>query len=211
MITIHSAPPPVKQGVIHQAQRFSMILLFTRPGASPGPRALPLLAVLLGLWPSASAIADGGTLTFIITAEVVATTCNVVTEDANQTIEMGDMSTSLLEYGDSYHKPFTIRLKKCTGGSNNKVNATLTFASTTPTSEGWFYPAGDDGAKRGIMLGFTDKQKNHIALGKAVSQEMSTTATNNQFELGVMVRRNGTAPLVTGDFTAAATATITYQ
>ncbi|WP_429092774.1 fimbrial protein [Aeromonas veronii] len=148
---------------------------------------------------------------FTIRAQFVAPTCSVVTQDATQTIDMGDMTTYPLESGDSYHKPFTIRLEKCGGSSNNTVTAKLKFASTNPASGGWFYP--NDGAIRGFVLGFTENGvgKKLIPLGQEVTKKMSTTTTDNKFEFGVMVRRNGSAALVTGDFQAAATATIIYE
>lgn len=144
-------------------------------------------------------------LDFIVAANVVLASCSVVAGDEEQTIKMGDIDVNKLESsGKSDITFFNIRLDKCTEATKL---AKVTFNSQYSDGDGWFYPA-DGQDDWGYKLGLTDSQGVHIPLG--VGQDMQISGSDNSLEFGVMLAKaNGILHM--GDFSAIATATISYE
>ncbi len=167
------------------------------------PRTLlaGLLLTLPGLFPVAA-----DTLTFTVTATVVEPTCSVVPESANQNIVMPDIDGAELDkVGKTVPKLFSIKLEKC--GSN--TSAKLKFSSNTADGLGHFYPGEPNGNARGFLLAFTDERGVRIKLGDEVVRPLDQG--NNTLQFGVQATRDANKPLVPGDFSAVATATIAYM
>ncbi|HHQ4759526.1 TPA: fimbrial protein [Aeromonas hydrophila] len=156
-----------------------------------------LLLVLPAPFPAAA-----GTLNFTVTATVVEPTCSVVPESANQTIVMPDIDAAELNsVGKTSPTLFSIKLEKCSGVASAK----LMFSSNTADGLGQFYPNGE---RRGFLLAFTDKSGVRIKLDNEVV--MPLEQGNNTLQFGVQATRDDNQALVSGDFTAQATATIAY-
>lgn len=157
-----------------------------------------LLVVMSSLFP---VMAEN--LQIVITANVVEPSCSVVVDDKAQLVKMGDLDADKLQSaGKSDPTLFNIRLEKC-----NTQNANIVFNSKLPDGKGGFYPQEQDGNKFGYVLMFTNTQGSSIPLGS--KQVLSLSGANNTLTFGVIAAKSS-GELRTGDFSATATATISY-
>lgn len=156
-----------------------------------------LLAGLLIL--PAQFLVKAETLNLTVIAKVEESSCSVVIDDLEQSIDMGELDVRKLESsGKSDITFFTIRLEKCT-----TTSAKISFNSPFADNEGLFYPAG--GQTWGYLLGFTSQDGIPLPLGKEHNLLLNGSSL---LKFGVVARKSG--ELRMGDFNSFATATISY-
>lgn len=143
------------------------------------------------------------TLNIVVYADVVKPSCSVVAGDKVKLVNMGDLDITKLEsVGVTEPVKFSIRLEKC-----NTTKANIVFNSKNPDGNGGFYPQEQDGNKFGYVLKFTDQQGRSIPLGS--NESLSLSGANQTLTFGVIAAKSSGA-LRVGDFSATATATISY-
>jgi P pilus assembly protein, pilin FimA len=149
--------------------------------------------------------ADSGSGVVTFTGSVIDAPCSVAAGDEDQTISLGQVSsTAVANGGTSTPVPFYVHLESCSVDTANSVTTTFTGASSNVSgaSLGVTGSAGDVG----IVL--TDGSSNTITLGEATASQMiqdgDNTLTYSAYIIG------GEAP-TEGDFTGVANWTLAYE
>ncbi|PTT55687.1 fimbrial protein [Aeromonas sp. HMWF014] len=162
-------------------------------------RLAALLLVLPSLFP---VVAE--TLNIQVLANVVEPSCNLEVGANDQRINMEELDADKLDsIGQTDPVTFKIQLKQC-----NTNKAKIVFNSPNPDQVGRFYPKDADGNTFGYVLGITNEQGQLITLG--TEKALSLSGENNTLTFGVIALRSS-GKLRMGDFSATATATISYQ
>lgn len=160
-------------------------------------RLAALLLVLPSLFP---VVAE--TLNIQVIANVMVPSCNLETGERNKNVNMDELDVDKLESaGKTDPVTFTIQLKKC-----NTAKAKIVFNSPNPAPDGRFYAKG--GTNFGYVLGITNEKGTLINLQTETA--LSLSGENNTLTFGVIALKSNGA-LRMGDFSATATATISYQ
>ncbi|EPC8365969.1 fimbrial protein [Vibrio cholerae] len=150
----------------------------------------------------------GGTIRFV--GSIIDAPCTISQESVDQTIEMGQISNSLLEQqGEGVLRPFEIKLENCASATAKKVTV-------------YFNGISDDTAKTRLAINGTAKgaaiaivnqiDGSNIALGTP-TKAVAVLAGENHLKFGAKLVSNLTAgsKATPGEFSAIADFVMSYQ
>lgn len=177
----------------------------------------------LGLFAAAANAADttsstvsGGTVHF--TGQIVAGACAVSTDTADQTVNLGQYTTSQISTtAGTTPIPFTIKLLNCS--STTYTKAAITFSGTTDSSNSSLLAVNAGGtnatAATGVGIQILDSASKAITLGSAGTAQTLLMSDNDEnatniFNFSAQYLGDG-ATVAAGQADADATFTITYS
>lgn len=150
-----------------------------------------------------------GTVTF--KGSIIDAPCSISPDTANQTVDMGQISSAAIEAGPTTPVPFQIQLENCTLTNENTV--TVTFNGTPNYVDSSVLGLSGTGANTtavGIVIGDQSGQK--IALGSPSAAQLLQNGPNTlQFSAWLDDMMRGWDAIAPGDFTAVANFTMNYQ
>lgn len=164
--------------------------------------------VAFGLSSTAFAANQGqGKVTF--SGAIIDAPCSISPESVDQTVELGQVSNSLLKKGGkSTPKAFSIDLENCEL-EEGKKKVSLTFSGVESKNQKGMLAIS--GAASGASVAITDAGGNLLNLGTA----SATTAVNEgstKLRFAAYLQGDGSSTaVVPGDFTAIADFTMAYQ
>lgn len=154
---------------------------------------------------------DQGSGTVTFKGSIIDAPCSISPDTANQTVDLGQISSAAIEAGTTTPVPFQLKLENCTLTDENTV--TVTFNGTPnyydSTVLGLSGTGGNDTAV-GIVLGDQSGQK--IALGSpSAAQQLQNGANTLQFSAWLDDITRGWDIITPGDFSSVANFTMNYQ
>ncbi|MEW5494368.1 fimbrial protein [Enterobacter cloacae] len=163
--------------------------------------------VALGITSVAHAANQGsGQVTF--SGSIIDAPCSISPESVDQTVELGQVSNSLLKKGGkSTMKPFTIQLENCEiEEGKNKVSVTFTGVESEDL-EGML---DINGSASGAAVAIADKAGKLLKLGES-SQAVDVAEGSTKLTFNAYLQGVGTSDVVPGDFTSVAEFQMAYQ
>lgn len=155
--------------------------------------------------------ADQGSGTVTFKGSIIDAPCSISPDTANQTVDMGQISSAAIEAGPTTPVPFQIQLENCTLTDENTV--AVTFSGTPnylDSSVLGLSGAAGNGTAVGIVIGDQSGQK--IALGSPSAAQLLQNGPNTlQFSAWLDDKNRGWDIITPGDFTAVANFTMSYQ
>lgn len=150
--------------------------------------------------------ADSGHGTVKFHGFIIDAPCSIDSQSADQTVEMGDISSdSLKAGGNSTPSPFTINLKNCSLDTANTVKATFTGA------EGANGNLGITGDAKGASIVLTDGAGTKIRLGEETDGQTLQDG-DNSLMFSAYLQGDGASTTVTpGEFTSITNFTLAYE
>lgn len=148
---------------------------------------------------SQAANQGGGTITF--TGSIIEAPCSISHENAEQTIDLGQISNvTLANGGKSQPRPFKIMLENC--ALTTKKTVTTTFTGPAGNSD----RVGIAGTAKGASIAIVDGAYNIVKLGTpSVAQALQDGNNNLSFAAylqGDKDEDDADMPIVPGDFQA---------
>lgn len=167
------------------------------------------LASLSLLVPS-SVKAGSDTLLLTITAEVVSQPCFLRPGDELIQLDFGDIvNKSLLLYGRTPGKPFTLHLEECDPTIASSVR--VTFAGKGASENSSLLALAGGSAAKGIAIGF-EQGGEPLPLNQASRAQALASGLNTlDFTAYVQLLPSGQASLAPGAFNASASFTLDYD
>ncbi|CAI0775811.1 Fimbria A protein precursor [Serratia entomophila] len=165
--------------------------------------------VTLGLSSMVAQAANQGQGAVKFTGAIIDAPCSISPESVDQTVELGQVSNSLLKKGGkSTPKAFTIDLEHCEV-ENGKNNVSVTFTGIeSATQKGMLSISGQ---ASGASVAITDAGGKIVELGKS-SPLTGVNEGNTALRFAAYLQGDGaSSTVVPGDFTAVADFTLAYQ
>lgn len=163
----------------------------------------------LGLSSVVAQAANQGQGAVKFTGAIIDAPCSISPESVDQTVELGQVSNSLLNKGGkSTPKAFTINLEHCEI-EKDKNNVSVTFTSVeSATQKGLLSISGQ---ASGASIAITDGGGKLVELGKP-SPLTAVNEGNSALRFAAYLQGEGAPSIVVpGDFTAVADFTLAYQ
>jgi type 1 fimbria pilin len=169
------------------------------------------LVVAAGFMSNAFAVAtEAGKGQIKFTGSIIEGPCSITPGTSNQTIELGQVSTTALkDGGKSTPVTFQIDLEKCdTAALEKGVTATFTGPESS-TSAGLL---GITGSAKGASIVLTDGAGTPIKFGTATAPQLLMDGSNTLVFSAYLQGDKGEAAAITpGEFTSIATYALAYQ
>ncbi|WP_448868846.1 fimbrial protein [Enterobacter ludwigii] len=149
--------------------------------------------------------ADQGSGMVTFTGSVIDAPCSIAAGDEDQTISLGQVSSSAVANGGtSTPVPFYIHLENCSVDTANTV--TTTFSGMDSSVTGAVLGVTGNATDVGIVM--TDGDSNTITLGEATAGQTIVSGDNTLSYSAYII--GGAAP-TEGDFTAVTNWTLAYE
>ncbi|MCE3115165.1 type 1 fimbrial protein [Enterobacter sp. ASE] len=147
-----------------------------------------------------------GTITF--TGAIIDAPCSITAETANQTVDLGQVSNSALNNGQtSTPKAFFIQLEQCDSSKlKSGVQAAFTGATDAQNPE----MLGITGSAKGAGIVVTDGSGTPIKLDGTLSNAQTIGDGSNKLSFSAYLQANG-ASVTPGDFSSTADFTLSYN
>lgn len=147
-----------------------------------------------------------GTITF--TGAIIDAPCSITAETANQTVDLGQVSNSALNNGQtSTPKAFFIQLEQCDSSQlKSGVQAAFTGATDAENSS----MLGITGSAKGAGIVVTDGSGTPIKLDGTLSNAQTIGDGSNKLSFSAYLQANG-ASVTPGDFSSTADFTLSYN
>ncbi|WP_234262463.1 fimbrial protein [Klebsiella aerogenes] len=148
---------------------------------------------------------DTGKVTF--TGSIVDTPCSITPDTADQTVDLGHVSKTVLENaGVSQSTPFNIQLEDCDISTQSTV--AVTFTGGADTNDNTLLGLNGTAAGAGIVI--ADQSGDQLDLG---TQSQAQTLQNgpNTLQFSAWLKNDGAGNVVAGDFTSVANFQLAYQ
>lgn len=151
--------------------------------------------------------ADQGHGTITFTGSITDSPCSITAETANQTVDLGQVSSTALKNGQtSSPKPFFIQLEQCDTSTLSAVSATFTGAADATDPD----MLGITGSASGAGIVITDGSGTPVKLGTA-SAAQTIGDGSNKLSFSAYLQSNGASAVTAGDFSSTADFTLAYQ
>lgn len=172
-------------------------------------KIMVVTAVILGLSPMVVQAANQGQGSVKFSGAIIDAPCSISPESVDQTVELGQISNSLLKKGaKSTPVAFTIDLEHCEV-EEGKSNVSVTFNGVKSLTQTGLLSIS--GKASGASIAITDAGGKLIVLGTA-SPLTGVNEGNSALRFAAYLQgEGGTTTVVPGDFTAVADFTLTYQ
>ena len=149
--------------------------------------------------------ADSGSGVVTFTGSVIDAPCSVAAGDEDQTISLGQVSsTAVANGGTSTPVPFYIHLENCSTETANTVTTTFTGASSSVSGA----TLGVTGSATDVGIVMTDGDSNTVSLGEATASQTLQNGDNTLAYSAYII--GGEAP-TEGDFTGVTNWTLAYE
>ncbi|CAM4305098.1 MULTISPECIES: fimbrial protein [Lelliottia] len=149
--------------------------------------------------------ADQGSGVVTFTGSVIDAPCSVAAGDDDQTIDLGQVSSSAVANGGtSTPVPFYIHLENCSVDTANTVSTTFTGADSSVDGA----VLGVTGSATDVGIVMTDGDSNAITLGEATVGQTIQNGDNTLAYSAYII--GGEAP-TEGDFTGVTNWTLAYE
>ncbi|MGP6457477.1 fimbrial protein [Enterobacter ludwigii] len=149
--------------------------------------------------------ADSGSGVVTFTGSVIDAPCSIAAGDEDQTISLGQVSSSAVANGGtSTPVPFYIHLENCSVDTANTV--TTTFSGASSSVDGAVLGVTGNATDVGIVM--TDGDSNTITLGEATTGQTISNGDNTLSYSAYII--GGEAP-TEGDFTGVTNWTLAYE
>jgi type 1 fimbria pilin len=149
--------------------------------------------------------ADAGSGVVTFTGSVIDAPCSVTAGDEDQTISLGQVSsTAVANGGTSTPVPFYVHLENCSVDTANTVTTTFTGADSTVSGA----TLGVTGNASDVGIVLTDGGSNTITLGEATAGQTIQSGDNTLVYSAYIV--GGENP-TEGDFTGVANWSLAYE
>lgn len=166
------------------------------------------IVIALGMVMAAGAAnaADQGHGTITFTGSITDSPCSITAETANQTVDLGQVSSTALKSGQtSSPKAFFIQLEQCDTSSLSSVATTFTGAADASNPD----MLGITGSASGAGIVITDGSGTPVKLGTA-SDAQTIGDGSNKLSFSAYLQANG-ASITAGDYSSTADFTLAYQ
>lgn len=173
-----------------------------------------MMAALLAFGTVTAVNAEQGSGTVTFTGSIIDAPCSILPGDADQTVDLGQVSNLQLDKGgSSTPKNFEIKLEGCTLSTAKNVTTTFTGA------EGANGLLGLTGTAKGASIAITDGSGTAIKLNQA-SKPQGLQNGKNSIRFSAYLVGDGKVPgsdpeayvpIVPGEFKSVANFTLAYQ
>ncbi|MCK6964559.1 fimbrial protein [Enterobacter bugandensis] len=151
-----------------------------------------------------------GTVTF--KGAIIEAPCSIAADSVDQTVQLGQVSTTQLKAGTSSPRMFDIKLEGCDITAKKTVTATFSGVSSSSTGDALALMGG---TAAGAGIHINDSTGTPIKIGAAAGEGNKTNlqAGTTTLHYSAFLKAIDTtgAGLKTGDFTSVATFNLSYQ
>lgn len=168
------------------------------------------LVIALGMVMAAGAAnaADQGHGTITFSGSIIDAPCSITSNTANQTVDLGQVSNSALQNGQtSSPKAFFIQLEQC-DASKLSTGASVGFTGATDANNKDML--GITGSAKGAGIVITDGSGTPVKLDGTASAPQTIGDGSNKLSFSAYVQANG-ASVTPGDFSSTADFTLSYN